>query len=220
MPATPLPAVVYRSARNAHPKYHLTLECSALDSIRERGGDPAETLLAEPADAQNYYESSPHRACRVCALEQVATHVLPRRAGERVAFASMTGQTPLEESAFTNSGRIRASWSKSKVTEVSISGAERLHRIAAATGYDIASTPAGPAIFGFVPTRAHRFAERNLRTSFSPVVVDTPSAEVVTTAWALMCNQPPEMIAHFGAERYYDDPWELAVLASAAAELS
>jgi hypothetical protein len=71
-----------------------------------------------------------------------------------------------------------------------------------------------------LPKRAAGFITRNLRNSSSPVMATTPSPDVVSVAWGLLCNQPPEMVAHYGSQMYYDDPWELALLAVGAAEQS
>lgn len=215
VPATRLPDVVYVSAKSQAPKYHVTLQCSALDHIRDRGSDPANVLQQVETSTHTHgtiwFERTPHRACRVCALELVAAHVLPLRQDEPVAFASMTGQTPLEERALTGAGHFRRSFGRSSITEVTPSSTERLNRIAAAVQLPVVSTVAGPAMYGMVPHRALTFLRTNLRTSEPEHLVTVPPAEVVVLAWMLLCQSPPEIAAHYGAEKYYDDAWELAV---------
>lgn len=219
-PAGALPDTVYVSAKNQTPKYHLTLQCSALDYLRERDIDPADAMT--PIDTRVsthgtvWFEKTPHRACRVCALETVAAHVLPRRSDEPTAFATCTGQTPLEERAFTRTGRIRRSFGRASITEVTASSGERLHRIAATVGLPVASTVAGPALYGMVPRRAMTFLRTNLRTSEPDHVTDVPPADVVMLVWMLLCQSPPEIPAEYGAQRYYDDAWELALAAASA----
>lgn len=225
MPAHPLhtrhlPDVVYVSAKNQAPKYHVTLECSALDHIRERDVDPADIMQQVETSTRTHgtlwFEKTPNRACRVCALELVAAHVLPRREDEPVAFASMTGQTPLEERALTGTGRFRRTFGRSSITEVTPSSTERLNRIAAAAHLPVVSTVAGPAMYGMVPHRALTFLRTNLRTSEPDDLLSVPTPEVVVLAWMLLCQSPPEIAAQYGADKYYDDAWELAMATAGA----
>lgn len=187
------PVEVAFSGRLRFPKFHIDHDCEGLERT------PAEARLEKSyANASELGLDFSGRPCRQCSLESVLLTTLAPRPRVKKVFVTATSQSnPLDPGAKIYNYRWRES------TE---SGRARIIRLAKALNFEIASTPAGPALYGFVPFSAAAILSHNLRTVIRREITEMPSAQVVEVAWTLYGDNPPEL----GMPAILADVWETA----------
>lgn len=181
------------SATAKSPTLHRKRRCEGL----ERSPFP-QRLWFE--DFDSYAFSSPHRPCRMCALEEVLCRTLSVHEGPEI-FVTFTSQArPVDLRRY-------------RFDKASASGQARLRRVADKVGLETAATEIGPVAYGFVPQRALSVLTRNLRTIVREDILALPAPDVVEVLWGLLQMDPPELrVAAARAGSDQRDPYELARL--------
>lgn len=184
---------VYRSPRSAIS--HTTLECAALDVMRDAGRDPADYLDPYPGRSlAEVFDPGAHPrtlACRVCAIGPLLEEVLPALLavpGDPVLVVTglrspqPSGRHDAADQVLTR--RRRAPLRPQDRAVRLDAAAQRATRVASATGMSFTLSSHGPVLYGFM-------AERAVDALAALVEVDTLPAdgpvrpEHVATYWSL-----------------------------------
>lgn len=175
---------------------HLADDCVGLE--RSNLDNASRYRVPRPADLAYFADMRP---CRACALEAVLVDVFAAYAQSPAAPVVVSFCS--QPATHVDAGRVAAN-------VVSASGRERLERLAAAVGFSVAPSAAGPVAFGVTVPPVHDALSRNLRTVMLPVRADAAlSPDAVGVFWTLYDD------AHVGADAAPSDLWATAVAVAA-----
>lgn len=207
--------------------------CDGLDKMREHGRDPRlvfrPTVVARNSDLAELARTGVRFSlCRLCAVDPVlrdvfTAHLSPH--GPRV-FATFTHERPpvhrtpryppFTAAAMPVKRRIavkapapeRGPEEQDRLRRLRDSADRAMRHVAETAGLDVTDTPAGLAVYGFVPHALTGPLSGVVRTEIRATVTTQPTRETVNTFWSLLKNAtpppedaPPEM-----------DPWYVAEL--------